>query len=574
MALRVFLLLAVLFLLLTGREPPWADAHVVYDTTQALVHRGELSVTLDGHPWFFAVRGGRKYGVFPLGNVLAMVPSYVAFLGLRATGLFPRQPLFAFASHLSPALLMALCGALFYRLLRRSEAPPRAALGLTLVLAFSTLCLVYARSPYSEALQTALLLWLVAATLDQSQRLRTFGMISLGAAAGCLFNAKLVNALLLPVPLAYLVYQHIYSPRQQGARVDWRGVLGGALAGLLAFLPFVALALWHNRLKTGSLWDSGYRMQEGLFSGDLWPGIYGFLFSTGKGMFFYSPPLLLGVLGLPTAWRRRPAETALLCGLMAVTLLFNSKFRIWHADYCWGPRHLTSLCPLLLLLCWPWLPEALARGRRRLRVLALWSLVAAGVVVQVLGASVYWDHYIRVLIAVKDQTGAAGWFHESLSHGHYIPQFSPIRGHLWLLSHLVRRDPDLAADVPWRLIVPQKVELRERWSALRGDLWALEFLAVYPPASGPPRVVAAPPRTATPAAPDMAKTPAPPIGPPRPALAPRQALAPRPVPIPVLPPRESRLSGAASVAVLGGALWGAALVLVLSLRRRLRREEG
>ena len=37
-----------------------------------------------------------------------MVPSYVAFLGLRATGLFPRQPLFAFASHLSPALLMAV----------------------------------------------------------------------------------------------------------------------------------------------------------------------------------------------------------------------------------------------------------------------------------------------------------------------------------------------------------------------------------------------------------------------------------------------------------------------------------
>src|SRR5260370_746103 len=36
MTARVFLLCAALFLLLTSREPPWADAHVTYDTTHAL----------------------------------------------------------------------------------------------------------------------------------------------------------------------------------------------------------------------------------------------------------------------------------------------------------------------------------------------------------------------------------------------------------------------------------------------------------------------------------------------------------------------------------------------------------
>ena len=32
-----------------------------------------------GPPWFYAHRDGKKYGVFPLGNVIAMVPSYLTY---------------------------------------------------------------------------------------------------------------------------------------------------------------------------------------------------------------------------------------------------------------------------------------------------------------------------------------------------------------------------------------------------------------------------------------------------------------------------------------------------------------
>jgi hypothetical protein len=221
--------------------------------------------------------------------------------------------------------------------------------------------------------------------------------------------------------------------------------------------------------------------------------VYGFLLSTGKGAFFYSPPLVLGALGLPTAWQRRRDETALIVGICLVVLLFNAKFRIWHADYCWGPRHLVPITPLWLLLCIPWLPEAMARGSRSLRRAALGLLLAAGLFIQVLGCTFYWDHYIRILIAMKDQTGAAGWFQESLSHGHYIPQFSPIRGHLWLLKHVLKKDPDLSADVPWSLIVPGRVNLTANWTALKVDWWGCEWLgqAKAPPGTRlPPRSTA------------------------------------------------------------------------------------
>ena len=178
---------------------------------------------------------------------------------------------------------------------------------------------------------------------------------------------------------------------------------------------------------------------------------------------------------LGAAWRQKRAETLFLGSLILIGLLWNSKFRAWHGDYCWGPRYLVPFIPLAMLLLLPWLPEALRRGRTQLRRALLVALFGLGFGVQVLGATFYWDHYIRMLIAVKDQTGAGGWFQEQLGHGHYMPQFSPLRGHLWLLMHKLRKDPDLNRDAPWKLLVPQRFELGQQFQDLRYDWWLLDF---------------------------------------------------------------------------------------------------
>ena len=38
-----------------------------------------------------------------------------------------------------------------------------------------------------------------------------------------------------------------------------------------------------------------------------WIGVFGFLFSPGKSVFLFSPPIILGILGLPRLWRRNRA---------------------------------------------------------------------------------------------------------------------------------------------------------------------------------------------------------------------------------------------------------------------------
>jgi hypothetical protein len=472
---RLFLFLFCAFMLVTSREPPWADAHVVYDTTQELVDHGALDVHLEGGPpWFYAHRNGKKYGVFPLGNVVAMIPSYLGYKLLAHLPQLPDRPIFAFASHLSPALMMAAAGALFFLMLRRRGVEPAWATGGTLIVAFATLCFVYARSPYSEALQTLVLVWLIERTLAMGDRPTLPGLGWLAVAAGVLVNSKLVNVLFLPLVVWYVV-----------ARAQRRGELGVVLRALpiciFIFAEFMALALWHNWLKTGSILDSGYQIKHGVFSGDLVAGIYGLLLSPGKSAFLYSPPLILALLGARTAWQRHRDQTLLVAAVIAVSIVFNAKFRHWHADYCWGPRHLTAVTPLAMLLAFPWLPEAMRRGRIALRRWALGGLIGAGVLVQLLGASIYWDHYIRVLIAVKDQTGSSGWYQEHLSHGHYIPAFSPLRGQVWMLSHLVRNDPDLDKDAPWKTVMPAPANLEDAWRRLRFDWWPLELASAEPP---------------------------------------------------------------------------------------------
>ena len=471
MAARLFFLTAALLLLVTSREPPWADAHVVYDTTQSLLERHSLDVNTGGPIWFYAVRGGRKYGVFPLGNVIAMVPSYLAYSLARRLPFLPEHTVYCTTAHLSPALLLAGACALLYLIYRRRGVARDWAVAATLGTGFATLCFIYGRSAYSEALQTFAMVWLVERTLAQAESPTHAGMGWLGVAAGVLVNSKLVYALVLPPVAAYLVW----SRREALADFFKKTPLA-----LVAFGELLLVALLHNQVKTGSLWDSGYHYPEGVFSGDLYVGLYGFLFSTGKGFFAYSPLLILGLFGARAAYRTARAETLFVVSLIGIVLLFNAKFRVWHADYCWGPRHLTAIAPLVGLLAFPWLPEALARGRARLRRMTLGALLAGSLAVQLLGAAFYWDHYIRILIQAKDTSGAPGWFTEHLSHGHFIPEFSPIRGHAWLLSHFVRHDARLDADAPWKPVVPQPINLDDQWARVRLDWWYLEWLDPAP----------------------------------------------------------------------------------------------
>ena len=484
MKLRLFLLLVALYMAFASREQPWGDSHVVYATTQNLVDNFRIDVSLPGPPQFYVEKevseqrvgkGGKKevvkikrrYGVFPLGNVVAMAPGYLAWKVLRNLPGIDGDLLYRYTSHLPPSLMIAGACVLFMTLARKQGATERVAFWLALALGTTTVLVIYARSPFSEALQTLAFTWVVERGLSVAERPTVRGAFFGGVACGLLFNSKLVYALAIPVVPAYWIWRN---------RRDLPSLIAPLAAAAVPMALLAALAVGHNYYKTHTLFDTGYQIPGGVFSGNAYAALFGFFLSPGKSIFLYSPPLLLGLLGLPTFLRLHKERGIFLLVLTGIVTLANAKFRYWHADYCWGPRLLVPLTPAWLLFAAPFIGGALERGQRKFRALAVGGLIGAGLYAQVLGCAFYWDHYIRMAITVKDETGAAGWYTEDLHQCHFIPQFSPLIGHAWMLRHFILGDDDLLADAPWRRVIAGKVNLGNEWSATTLDLWQYDWL--------------------------------------------------------------------------------------------------
>ena len=132
-------------------------------------------------------------------------------------------------------------------------------------------------------------------------------------------------------------------------RVDTYAVLPAILLGL----PIVA----YNLYFFGTI-GGGYGTQ--VFS--LGAGVPGLLLSPGRGLFLYFP---IAVVALVLSVRRRLwlSDDIARAALMAVAsaILFYGSYDQWHGGWSVGPRYLTEVEPLLLILLglvWP----ARARG--------------------------------------------------------------------------------------------------------------------------------------------------------------------------------------------------------------------
>ena len=115
--------------------------------------------------------------------------------------------------------------------------------------------------------------------------------------------------------------------------------------------------------------------------------------SPSRGLFAFSPILMLAVLGISPLWRERLDDFAKLtaCLVLAGGGIFISYcfFRIWWAGHSFGPRFLTDLLVVFCLLlnyairdCW----YRLSKSRRKLFFLMAGILASYSVFVQFVGA--------------------------------------------------------------------------------------------------------------------------------------------------------------------------------------------
>lgn len=446
----VFVATFCLFALLGSREPPAGDAKVMYLTSESVALHGTLSIGWLWPPMSKRAPDGKVYGQY------APLPALIGVPGVWLREAIPHDAATAtsvtvITSHLQSDAGAAVLAVVFFLTCLELGVTRRRALAATATLMFATTICVYGRYVYSEIWQAAFAMMTLRETLRflraRGQPPTRADTIRLGVAAALLVLTKLVYAVSIAPLLVFLFVR---------ADPDTRRRRFPLLAGILTGAA-VLYIIW-NVLRWGAPLDTGYGETMGQFGNPPLIGLYGLLFSAGKSIFLFSPPLVLAAVATRGFWRaHKDAAIAVLCLVVGPTLLAAS-FLSWAGDYAWGPRYLVFATPLLVL------PLATVELPR----LATRIVVGLGVAVQLLGCAFYFTHFVWIShltrsewlgepdrrgspFLMRDHNTHCGACYEDMHAQRFLPEFSQIYGHYWLAkSKLLGRDwGEAAAHAPW-----------------------------------------------------------------------------------------------------------------------------
>jgi len=415
----IFLVVLGAYALTAGGHLYSPDEEILYRMTRALATGPSLAIEPLGDFATRQGRDGRYYGQYGIGQPLLAVPFYwagraVAGLAGRSqwnrlygpsgtaphvVGEEPTAAAYATRWALSwfNILLGALLAVLLYGVCVETTGQREAAGAAALLYALGSLAWPHSRPFFTESCAAffILLAWWALLRARRGRVVRWCAVA--GAAAG--YAALVRNDSVLAYPgLAIL----LLGPAAWGARAEGRPAWQAWAAFCAPALVCGVILLGMNVVLYGGPFESGYADQpEGLaFTTPVLAGLYGLLFSIGKGLFFFSPALALGFLGWrPLALAQTDQRRLMLWALafvIAVPLVVHAKWQNWSGGWCWGPRHIFLIQPFLAIpiaawLARPWGPPT--------RVILLVALIVGGTV-QLLGASqdfirFYRDHFRR-----------------------------------------------------------------------------------------------------------------------------------------------------------------------------------
>jgi hypothetical protein len=427
----VFIGLCLVVLTMTaGGHIVQGDEETMYQVTQSIVEEGRLSIGREeilfpAQPDPFlpgkeevvittsAVQGrdGQLYSKYGIGQSLAAIPLYL--LGSLLSNLeFVDSPLFpdGWVQRLVVSMLnpLALAGCIWMTLnigetWGYSKKTSRL---LAVASVFSTMLWPYNKSFYPQPGVTFLMLAVVYAAYRWKMTRRSSWLWSLSCMMGLMILFRLTTVIVLP---AFVVYLILCSRGEKTCH--WLFPLS---VGVTAA---VGITTGYNWLRFDSLLETGYH--EAVWDYPPLLGLYGLLFSPGKGVFLYAPLIILGLLGLVFFIRYHQEEGILISVLWVSFLAFYAPYSFWTGGFNWGPRFLMPVVPLAILPIGILLDKNLLRGGRQ----AFLALFFLGVLIQL--PAVVVDHS-RFLFETFEIQGSEDWYDATI----YDYKLSPVF-HQW-----------------------------------------------------------------------------------------------------------------------------------------------
>jgi hypothetical protein len=182
-----------------------------------------------------------------------------------------------------------------------------------------------------------------------------------GLALGLAVATHITAILFAPFFLAYAMNPYHGSNRSIGGTMLAGVVFATSLGLLLVVLGYYNFVRFGSVLETGRTADPNV-----VYSGFVapWRGLKGLLFSGGKGIVWFCPAAVMGVLGWRPFCRKFRFLSIVILAAVVFRVCFIACRSDWSGGFCLGPRYLVMAVPFLMLPLAVAIAQWFQEGRR------------------------------------------------------------------------------------------------------------------------------------------------------------------------------------------------------------------
>lgn len=362
---------------------------------------------------------GTAYSVYNPGQIILFTPIVYATQKINIEGIDSYYIIAFFISFLN-YFVLGLIGCLLFEFGQHFKVSFKKNILCVLTFVFTSYCFSHSQDSYEHIYEGffVLLSFFYALKLNRTKQLRYLFLTSISIGIGLIFRTT--TALVIPGILILIT--------------NWKKRFY-----LLTFIfPFFTFLLWYNYFRFDNILNNGYSdAWELAFNKSAGTAfnilnipkhIFGFIFSPSKGLLFFSPSIILGIIG----WRIAPKPLNRLLASVCITVFFylviyGANFA-WHGSaWCWGPRYIIPVIPLVYLGIFFFF------SKRTLLFSTI--LIAISFSVQILSTSSF---YKRQLVKDYIANGDIYWTDQYF----YTFKFFPLKGQLNSIQNVITKRKD------------------------------------------------------------------------------------------------------------------------------------
>lgn len=386
-------------------------------------------------------RDGKSYAATGLGYSLALIPAvaitdlFYKIFHLTPYVYFPLENdwlIFLLASFTN-AFLAAGLGVILFSYFMELGLSKKQSLFISLVSIFATNLFVYAKNSFAHMLFATFLTlsFLMIKKFYHSQKVKF--LIFAGIAYGIMiisYNATFF--LTIPSLITYFIL--LTKPGLNVKKL--KSLFKELTYFFIGAFPLILLHIWFENIRSGAAADpavlSSYATDKlsHFFGAVFTEGLFGQLFSPGRSIFLYSPILLIIVF----FWNKIRSKilpelivfllmAALYVSFFAMQVTYGDTYQglqgLWHGETSWGPRYLTPLIPLGMLI----VGVIFQRLGKIQRYLFFYPLIVIGLLIELIG--VVRPYQIKLYNLEGSFYINSTKFNSSI-YSNFIPRYSPV----------------------------------------------------------------------------------------------------------------------------------------------------